>query len=83
MNDAIKQFLLVFDQGVGRLISVEEFGADEDAAIVAYGSAEALYRDRREIEVVLLGSDSLDTVKLTHANYFERTTAPSKYLAGI
>lgn len=35
------------------------------------------------MEIVLIGSDSVDTVKLTHANYFDGSAAVSEYLAGI
>lgn len=35
------------------------------------------------MEIVLIGSDSLSTVKLTHANYFDGSVAVSKYLEGI
>src|SRR5690625_3280642 len=35
------------------------------------------------IEVVLIGSDSLETVRRTHANYFEAKVSTSKYLAGL
>jgi hypothetical protein len=35
------------------------------------------------MEIVLIGSDSLDTVKLTHANYFDGSVAISKYLVGV
>ena len=35
------------------------------------------------IDIVLVGSDSLATVKLTHANYFDGSVAVSTYLAGI
>lgn len=75
-------FLLVFDHAAGELIENQEF-SDGDAAVAAYASKEREYEDRRLIEVVLLGSDSLDTVKLTHANYFDGTVAVSKFLAGI
>lgn len=83
MSDRIKHFLLVFDHGSGHLIATEEFGVDADSAIAAYAATEAGYGGRKEIEVVLIGSDSLETVKLTHANYFDGTATVSKYLAGI
>jgi hypothetical protein len=35
------------------------------------------------IEIVLIGSDSIETVKRTHANYFDGTVTISRYLAGI
>lgn len=83
MRDRIQHFLLVFDHAVGHLVSTKEFGEDAEAALAAYASTEASYGDRKEIEVVLIGSDSFETVKLTHANYFDGTATVSKYLAGI
>jgi hypothetical protein len=35
------------------------------------------------MEIVLIGSDSLETVMLTHANYFDGTASVSKYLVGL
>ena len=32
---------------------------------------------------MLIGSDSIDTVRLTHANCYDGSVAVSKYLAGI
>jgi hypothetical protein len=83
MTDRIQHFLLVFDHGAGHLIQTESFDEDADAALAAYASTEERYGDRKDIEVVLIGSDSLETVKRTHANYFDGTVAVSKYLAGI
>ncbi len=83
MSDTIQHFLLVFDHGVGQLIRTEEYGGDADSALAAYASTEAEFGARRDIEVVLIGSDSLATVRRTHANYFEGTVPVSKYLAGI
>lgn len=82
MREQIQHYLLVFDHEQSQLIQIEEFGQDSDAAIVAYAEREAQYADRKRIEVVLLGSDSLETVKVTHANYFG-SPRTSKYLAGI
>lgn len=80
---SLKHFLLVFDHVQGQLLEEREFGADGSAALAAYNDMELEHRDRRDIEIVLIGSDSLATVKLTHANYFDGTVAVSKYLAGI
>ena len=81
--DRIQHFLLAFDHEQGHLIEIGEFGEDADAALVAYAAKEAQYGDRKLIEIVLVGSDSLETVKLTHANYFDGGVSGSKYLAGI
>ena len=83
MAEHIEHFLLVFDHEQGKLIETLKFGQDADAAIAAYAAKEAEYADRKRIEVVLVGSESFETVKLTHANYFEGTVGESKYLAGI
>ncbi len=80
----IKHFLIVFDHQAGRLAEpVIEFGEDSQAAVVAYSAKEKELKDRDLVEIVLIGSDSLKTVKLTHANYFDGSVALSKYLAGV
>ena len=83
MTQRIEHFLLVFDHEAGQLIELEPFGTDGDSAVAAYSAKEKEYEDRQMIEIVLIGSDSLDTVKLTHANYFDGSVAVSRYLAGI
>ncbi|QGG96742.1 hypothetical protein [Actinomarinicola tropica] len=83
MTDRIQHFLLVFDHQAGSLIQTREYGEDADAAIAAYAATEAEFGDRKDIEVVLIGSDSFETVKRTHANYFDGSVSVSKYLAGI
>ena len=83
MKQPIQHFLLIFDHDEGRLLDMVKFGEDSDAAVAAYADSERAYQDRPRVEIVLIGSDSLDTVKLTHANYFDGTVAVSKYLAGI
>jgi len=79
----LKHFLLVFNHDEERLAELIEFEHDSEAALTAYAAKEREWRDKPRCEVVLIGSDSLDTVKLTHANYFDGSVAVSKYLAGI
>jgi hypothetical protein len=76
----LQHFLLVFDHDAGRLIDLQEFGTDGEAAVAAYSEREHEARERPRIEVVLIGSDSLDTVRLTHANYFDGSASISRYL---
>jgi hypothetical protein len=86
MSTQIRHFLLVFDHEQGKLIDLQEFGSDRDKAVAAYAAKEVELGDLgtvSAIEIVLIGSDSLETVKLTHANYFNGTAAVSKYLVGI
>jgi len=66
----INHFLVVYDIANG-LAHVDPFGKDYEAALVAYAEAEELHRHDRNVEVVLLGSDSLETLERTHSSYFE------------
>lgn len=83
-SSKINHFLLVFDHSRAELIGLEEFGTNAKAAMKAYADKEREHLDSSDsIEIVLIGSDSLETVQLTHANYFDGTVAVSKYFAGI
>ncbi len=84
MTERIKHFLIVFDHAVGHLAEpVIQFGEDGDRAVAAYAAKEKELQGKDLMEIVLIGSDSLETVKLTHANYFDGSVAVSKYLIGI
>lgn len=67
---AIQHFLLVFDHRTNQLVEQESFGTDSFAATKKYGEMEKQYKDCHAIDIVLVGSDSIETVKVTHANYF-------------
>lgn len=79
----MQHFLLVFDHDAGTLLELLSFGDKSSDAVREYSLKEFEYRDRPSIDIVLVGSDSLDTVKLTHANYFDGSAAKSRFLAGI
>lgn len=79
----LQHFLLVFDHHQGKLLEEIHFDEDSDAAVAAYAEKEHAYQGQASVEIVLVGSDSLDTVKITHANYYDGTVALSKYLAGL
>lgn len=83
MSGNIHHFLLVFDHAAGRLIEQVDFGTDGTKAVKKYSEKESEFQDSRDMEIVLVGSDSIDTVRMTHANYFDHSIALSKYLEGI
>ena len=65
MSDPILHYLIVFDRRtLGR--EILEFGEDIQAALAAYAQKEDEYEDDSSIEVVLVGSDSIESVKGTH-----------------
>ena len=71
-QERLVHYLVVFDHEAQRAAEeVREFD-DPGQAAAAYEAAERRFVDRADIEVVLIGSDSLETVKLTHPNYFRK-----------
>jgi hypothetical protein len=66
----LNHFLVVYRISHARA-EVRSFGHDYAAAVDAYNDAEDQHRDDADIEVVLLGSDSIETLKRTHSSYFE------------
>lgn len=70
----VNRYLLVFDHHAGRLVQDPEVfrgDAEAAAALSAYEAAEDAYADRRErFEVLLVGAESLDMVKVTHGRFF-------------
>jgi hypothetical protein len=81
----LHHYLLVFDHAKGELQSHDDFGSDSERAVAAYTLKEIELKDQDSIEIVLIGSDSFETIRITHANYFDGSVAvgSSKYLAGI
>ena len=65
-------FLIVFDHDARKQISLDTF-PNTAAALKAYGEREEQYRDNPRVEVVLLGADSIEAIRVTHSNYFEDT----------
>lgn len=80
---SLRHFLLVFDHRLGRLVGPPREFRNADEAITAYSQTERMYEKDESMEIVLIGSDSLDTIRETHANYFDGTAARSKFLAGL
>lgn len=83
MGEAIQYFLLVFDRASSCLVEEISLGADAESAADTYTQTEQRYKDQHAVEVVLIGSDSIDTVRVTHANYFPPTPAETRYFAEL
>lgn len=67
-------FLLVYSHSARKLVEQSEYSDDAEAAS-QYTAKERLYRDRPDYEIVLVGSDSIETVKKTHGHYFTDATS--------
>jgi hypothetical protein len=66
----INHFLVIYDIRNG-LAHVDRFEKNYDDALAAYAEAEEAHRNDSNVEVVLLGSDSIETLERTHSSYFE------------
>jgi len=73
----IQHFILVFDRREGHMLDQLSFGFDAPAAMAKYEELEDEHRHESHIDIVLVGSDSIDTVKVTHANYFDGSARDS------
>ena len=69
MRDPILHYLFVFDHKTMDR-EIVEFGQDIEAALASYAQKEEEVKDDRSIEVVLVGSDSVESVRMTHSKYF-------------
>ncbi len=62
-------FILVYDIPQ-RSLEIHDFEHDHAAATQAYAAFEREHRNDRGVEVLLVGADSIDTIKTTHSHYF-------------
>ena len=81
---AVIHFLLVYDLKQQRLIEPTREFRDAQEAAVAYAALEAQHQGDRDVEIVLVGADSLETIMQTHGQYFRRTAGePERYLVEV
>ncbi|MGI8808217.1 MAG: hypothetical protein ACR2KK_10315 [Acidimicrobiales bacterium] len=77
----MRHFLLIYDHKAQKLRTNTEFSDKEcDAATDAYQAAEREHRDDSNIEIVLIGADSLSTVERTHGHYFDSQDRLARYI---
>mgnify|MGYP000848869130 FL=1 len=74
-TDPIKHFLLIYGRAAGVQVEVRQFGTGSAGAVTAYQEVERQFADNPRMDIVLVGSDSLDTVRVTHSNYFDEGVA--------
>lgn len=67
--NGVPYFLLVYARTEGRLLREEPFD-DHREALVARFEEERAHRGDDNIEVVVLGADSREAMRNTHARYF-------------
>jgi hypothetical protein len=65
----VKHYLLVFDRRRGALLEEKEF-TDRPSALKARFQAERKGHSS-DVEIVVLGADSPDALRRTHARYFQ------------
>ena len=70
MDTPIRHFLIVFDASRGAMREGVRVFDDPVMALDAYRDAEIRHEADKTIHVVLLGADSLETLKVTHGNYW-------------
>ncbi len=66
---ATVHFLLAYSHREQKLVRQDEFH-DSRRATKAYADAEAQLNGDTDFEIVLIGSDSIETIMKTHGHYF-------------
>jgi hypothetical protein len=69
MNGREHLFLIVSDRRGGES-TVEDLGTNLSRAMTQYRAREHALADSEHLEVVLVGSSSLETLRRTHSSYF-------------
>jgi hypothetical protein len=78
-------FLLVYDLERQQLVGEPQEFVRADEATAAYSALEREHQKDSNLEVILIGADSFETIKSTHGNYFEddRDAAGAAYLEAV
>jgi hypothetical protein len=79
---SLVHFLLVYDRADQRLVFNKAFSNSAEA-VQAYEAMEEKHRRDDGVEIVLVGADSIESVMLTHGNYFDAVPSASPYLAEV
>jgi len=66
----MRHYLVIYNRRTGGIIRRRQF-QKADAALAARFEAEREFREEPDIEIVVLGADSWDALKQTHARYFK------------
>jgi len=66
---ALIYFLLVYDAAAGSLRGCEEY-LHAETAMKDFATLEAEHQNDDDVQVLLLTSDSIDTLRATHGHYF-------------
>jgi hypothetical protein len=67
----VKQFLIVYRRQTGELLKLQDLDADRARALESRAEEERHWRDDPEVEVVVLGANSLEELRRTHGRYFK------------
>jgi hypothetical protein len=67
----VRHFLVIYDRREGRILRRGDY-AGATGALEARFAAEREFQGQPDIEVVVLGGDSWQSVERTHSRYFRR-----------
>jgi hypothetical protein len=67
---AVPYFLLAYDRPRGEILRQQEFGSWQEG-LPARFEAEREYAGSPDVEIVLLGAESIEALRATHRRYFE------------
>jgi len=75
-HGCVLPFLLIYDHRKQELVSPPEQFTDGAEAASAYAEREEAHRNDPDLEIVLVGADSLETIMRTHGHCFKVAEEP-------
>jgi hypothetical protein len=68
-NAGVNHYLVIYIRSTGTLLRFERYGDSREALDERF-AAERKYRGDPDVEIVVLGADSVEALKRTHGRYF-------------
>lgn len=74
-------FILIYNTDLRKLVSEVERFVDVEDATAKFVRLENGFEGKPHLQVILVGADSIDTIRETHPHYFGNGNAVEDYLA--
>lgn len=68
---SFQHFIVIYDSNKQELLDLERFGEERETAAQRLSELENEHLGEGSLQIVLLASDSLDQLKVTHPHYFK------------
>ncbi len=68
---SLQHYIVIYDSKQRKLLDLERFGEEREAAARRLSELEDEHLGNSSLQIVLLASDSLNQLRVTHPHYFK------------